>query len=87
MEVSSAIGENLELSASNSAPPSATLLRSLKAARREAIDRFEAEYVRALLQKSQGNVTRAAALADVSRQVIHKLIAKHRLSSGASTRG
>ena len=63
------------------------LVRSLKSARREAIDRFEVEYVRALLQKSEGNVTRAAAMADVSRQVIHKLIAKHRLSSGASSAG
>ena len=52
---------------------------SLKVARREAIDRFEADYVRQLLGKTGGNVTRAAALADVSRQIIHKLIAKHRL--------
>lgn len=68
-------------------PPSVTRMRSLKAARREAVDRFEAEYVRALLQKSQGNVTRAAAMAEVSRQVIHKLMAKHRLGSAASSRG
>lgn len=54
-------------------------MRCLKSARREAIDRFEIEYVRALLQRSQGNVTRAAAMAEVSRQVIHKLIAKHGL--------
>jgi DNA-binding NtrC family response regulator len=53
--------------------------RCLRKARREAIDRFEVEYVRALLERSEGNVTRAAAIADVSRQVIHKLIAKHRL--------
>ena len=51
----------------------------LKAARRAAIDRFEVEYVRALLEKAGGNVTRAATFADVSRQVIHKLIAKHGL--------
>ncbi len=74
MEISSATGE--------ADPASAPRVRSLKAARRDAIDRFEAEYVRALLQKSQGNVTRAAAMAEVSRQVIHKLITKHRLAPG-----
>ena len=58
---------------------SAREFRSLRRARREAIDRFEVEYIRALLERSEGNVTRAAAIADVSRQVIHKLIAKHRL--------
>jgi DNA-binding NtrC family response regulator len=61
------------------APSSGVEIRRLKAARRAAIDRFEVEYVRELLRRSEGNVTRAAALADVSRQVIHKLIAKHRL--------
>lgn len=59
--------------------PAEAALASLKVARREAIDRFEADYVRQLLRKTGGNVTRAAALADVSRQIIHKLIAKHRL--------
>ena len=54
-------------------------LATLKVARREAIDRFEADYVQKLLRKSGGNVTRAASLADVSRQIIHKLIAKHGL--------
>lgn len=66
--------------APSSAPPSGMEIRSLKAARREAINRFEIEYVLAVLAKTEGNVTRAAAIADVSRQVIHKLIAKHRLS-------
>jgi DNA-binding NtrC family response regulator len=69
------------------APPSSVELRTLKAARREAINRFEIEYVRSVLQKTEGNVTRAAALADVSRQVIHKLIAKHRLSEKSSSGG
>jgi len=60
-------------------PASGREFRSLRRARRDAIDRFEIAYIRALLEKSEGNVTRAAAIADVSRQVIHKLIAKHRL--------
>jgi DNA-binding NtrC family response regulator len=54
-------------------------LRSLRIARRQAVDRFEVEYVQALLHKAKGNVTKAAAIAEVSRQVIHKLIAKHQL--------
>jgi len=54
-------------------------LCSLRVARRQAVDRFEVDYVQALLRKSKGNVTKAAAIADVSRQVIHKLIAKHQL--------
>ncbi len=61
-------------------PVSVSQVRSLRKARRDAINRFEVEYIRDLLQRSEGNVTRAAAIADVSRQVIHKLIAKHRLS-------
>ena len=74
-------------SPSSEAPPSSVEVRSLKAARREAINRFEIEYVRSVLQKTEGNVTRAAAIADVSRQVIHKLIAKHRLSQRTSSGG
>lgn len=62
-----------------SAPLSGVELCSLRLARRQAVDRFEVEYVQALLRKSKGNVTKAAALAEVSRQVIHKLIAKHQL--------
>lgn len=65
---------------SNQQPVSAVLeVRSLRSARRQAVDRFEVEYVQQILRKSNGNVTKAAAIAEVSRQVIHKLIAKHRL--------
>ena len=58
--------------------PSTVELRSLPAARREAIERFERDYVQALLRRAGGSVTVAAALAQVSRQAIHKLMAKHR---------
>ncbi|HEX2874707.1 MAG TPA: helix-turn-helix domain-containing protein [Polyangiaceae bacterium] len=75
---------NAVVEARSPAPPVPPLqaeaaFATLKVARREAIDRFEAEYVRQLLRRTGGNVTRAASLADVSRQIIHKLIAKHRL--------
>ncbi|HMJ12694.1 MAG TPA: sigma 54-interacting transcriptional regulator [Polyangiaceae bacterium] len=46
-------------------------------ARRVATDAFEREYLHALLTQSGGNVTRAAALAEVSRQMIQKLMRKH----------
>jgi transcriptional regulator with GAF, ATPase, and Fis domain len=51
----------------------------LRVARRNAADSFERSYLHAVLAKSGGNVTRAAAIAEVSRQVIHKLISKHGL--------
>jgi DNA-binding NtrC family response regulator len=51
----------------------------LRVARRNAADVFEKRYVEHVLSKSEGNVTRAAAIAEVSRQVIHKLMAKHGL--------
>ncbi len=54
-------------------------LLPLRMARRRADEVFEREYLTALLARADGNVTRAAALAEVSRQFIHKLLAKHRL--------
>ncbi|HYQ03442.1 MAG TPA: sigma 54-interacting transcriptional regulator [Polyangiaceae bacterium] len=52
----------------------------LRIARRDAGDDFERRYVRALLARTQGNVTRAAAIAEVSRQMIQKLMRKQGLS-------
>jgi transcriptional regulator with GAF, ATPase, and Fis domain len=54
-------------------------LDPLRVARRTAADVFEKHYVQQVLAKSDGNVTRAAAIAEVSRQVIHKLMTKHGL--------
>jgi transcriptional regulator with PAS, ATPase and Fis domain len=51
-------------------------------ARREANDVFERDYIVAVLKKTQGNVTRASAIAEVSRQVMTKLIRKHGLREG-----
>jgi DNA-binding NtrC family response regulator len=51
----------------------------LRVARRNAADAFEKTYVEQVLKRSEGNVTRAAALAEVSRQVIHTLVIKHGL--------
>ena len=46
-------------------------------ARREASEAFERAYLMHLLERSEGNVTRAAAIAEVSRQMVQKLMRKH----------
>jgi len=52
-------------------------LTPLRLARREAADEFERRYLRELLALSNGNVTRGATIAEVSRQMIQKLMRKH----------
>jgi transcriptional regulator with PAS, ATPase and Fis domain len=52
-------------------------LLPLRVARREAIDAFERAYIATALGKTGGNVTRAAAVAEVSRQIMQKLLKKH----------
>jgi len=51
----------------------------LRVARRDASDDFERRYLRAVLARTNGNVTRAAAIAEVSRQMIQKLMRKQGL--------
>jgi transcriptional regulator with GAF, ATPase, and Fis domain len=65
-------------SPSSPPPPSSEApLQPLRVARREAGDGFERTYLEALLAKTGGNVTRAAAIAEVSRQMVQKLMRKH----------
>ena len=60
------------------APPSSTEpVQPLRTARREASEAFERAYLMHLLERSEGNVTRAAAMAEVSRQMVQKLMRKH----------
>jgi transcriptional regulator with GAF, ATPase, and Fis domain len=54
----------------------------LRVARREASDGFERRYVLAMLARTGGNVSRAAAIAEVSRQMLQKLMRKHGVTSG-----
>jgi transcriptional regulator with GAF, ATPase, and Fis domain len=54
----------------------------LRVARREAGDEFERAYLEFVLQRSGGNVTRGAALAEVSRQMMQKLMRKHGMGEG-----
>ena len=56
-------------------PP--TPIEPLRIARRNAADAFERGYLRSLFERTSGNVTRAAAIAEVSRQMIQKLMRKH----------
>jgi transcriptional regulator with GAF, ATPase, and Fis domain len=49
----------------------------LRMARRDATDAFERSYVASALARASGNVTRAAAMAEVSRQTMQHLIRKH----------
>jgi anaerobic nitric oxide reductase transcription regulator len=53
--------------------------RPLQEARAEANDRFERAYLASCLERSGGNVSRAAAFAGVSRQTFHALLRRHRI--------
>ena len=57
-------------------------LLALPEARREAGDAFERAYLQAVLARTGGNVTRAAAIAEVSRQMLQKLMRKHGVGGG-----
>jgi transcriptional regulator with PAS, ATPase and Fis domain len=68
------------LESAEEGPPDAPVeLSPLRVARRDASDDFERRYLRALLARTSGNVTRAAAIAEVSRQMIQKLMRKQGL--------
>jgi DNA-binding NtrC family response regulator len=54
-------------------------LRSLSEARRQASDLFERRYLVEALARAEDNISRAADLAGVSRQMFTRLIAKHQL--------
>jgi transcriptional regulator with GAF, ATPase, and Fis domain len=62
----------------------ASAIVPLRIARRNAADSFERDYLRSLLQRTGGNVSRAAAIAEVSRQMVQKLMRKHDLDDGST---
>jgi two-component system response regulator GlrR len=49
----------------------------LKAARARATERFERAYLEDALRRSGGNVSKAAELAGVTRQLLHRLLKRH----------
>ena len=59
------------------AEPAPHNVEALPEARRRAVETFERNYVRTILDRTHGNVTRAAAIAEVSRQMIQKMMRKY----------
>jgi transcriptional regulator with GAF, ATPase, and Fis domain len=62
------------------------LVRPLRIARRQANDSFELDYLTAVLKVAGGNVSRAAGVAGVSRQMLTKLLRKHGVKGGKPRR-
>jgi DNA-binding NtrC family response regulator len=50
-------------------------------ARRRLLDSFEQGYVRALLERHGGNVSRAAATAGVDRAHLHRIMRRQKMRS------
>ncbi|MET0389025.1 MAG: sigma 54-interacting transcriptional regulator [Polyangiales bacterium] len=75
-ELSLDLAEHNPVAATRSDPAPATL-EPLREARCRAAEAFERAYLRAILDRTQGNVTRAAAIAEVSRQMVQKLMRKY----------
>jgi transcriptional regulator with GAF, ATPase, and Fis domain len=71
--------ESTPPAASDELPPGEVL--PLRVARREAYDAFEVKYIRAVLARTGGNVSRAASIAEVSRQMLQKLMRKHAVAT------
>jgi transcriptional regulator with GAF, ATPase, and Fis domain len=53
-------------------------LQPLRSARREYMRQFERDYLARVLEATEHNVTRAAKMAGVSRQMIQRMMSKHR---------
>jgi DNA-binding NtrC family response regulator len=59
--------------------PDVASVAPLRVARRDAAEAFERSYLESISKRTSGNVTRAAAIAEVSRQMTQKLMRKHEL--------
>jgi transcriptional regulator with GAF, ATPase, and Fis domain len=55
--------------------------RPFKDAKNDLIDRFEREYIRELLARNSGNISRAAREAQIERAYLQRLIKKHGLNA------
>ncbi len=66
------------------APGVGALPKPLQVARREASEDFERRYLKDVLSRTDGNVSAAAAMAGVSRQMIHRLMQKHGIEGASS---
>ncbi len=69
--------EDLDLQATERKQPEPVISLTL----REARDRLELRYIRAALQKSNGNVTHAAERMDITRGTLYGLMSKHNVDA------
>ncbi len=56
-----------------------------KEAKQRVVDAFESAYLRALLQRHEGNITRSAQEAGLTRYHLRELLKRHNLTSAGST--
>jgi DNA-binding NtrC family response regulator len=63
------------------APESRVAMGEFNAAKRRVIREFEVAYLKALLEQTQGNISRAAALAGLQRTALHRLLLRHGLNA------
>ena len=54
----------------------------LSEAKQLANDRFEHDYLSALMQRAEGKIAHAARLAQTDRAYLSRLLKKHKLKSG-----
>ncbi|WP_437572373.1 sigma 54-interacting transcriptional regulator [Sorangium sp. So ce542] len=64
--------------------PAANIEMPFKEAKEAIIDRFERDYLAALLEWSNGNVSRAARKAGLDRMYLHRLLQRHGLRRAAA---
>ncbi len=62
--------------------PPATAEQTFKEAKDQLIVAFERQYLADLIERHQGNVSRAARSADIDRKSLTRLLKKHGLSRG-----
>ena len=89
-----AISEAWPVAASESPPPQPAqppqalpLDQPFKEVRQQLVDRFERDYVQAMLQRHAGNVSHAAAAAGLPRKSFSRIMSRHSLRAGPDGRG
>jgi len=77
-------GSEAESLTGNPAPFEVDLDRPFKEAKETMVERFEHDYLVALLEWANGNVSRAARKAGLDRMYLHRLLQRHGLRRGAA---